>query len=45
MFKYVSDISDLSHSIIENHLEKKIIAIDATLGNGYDTKIGKMYLL
>lgn len=37
MFKYVSDISDLSHSIIENHLEKKIIAIDATLGNGYDT--------
>ena len=37
MFKYVSDISDLSHSIIENHLEKRVVAIDATLGNGYDT--------
>lgn len=37
MFKYVSDISDLSHSIIENNLEKRVVAIDATLGNGYDT--------
>ena len=37
MFKYVSDISDLSHSIIENHLEKRFVAIDGTLGNGYDT--------
>ena len=37
MFKYVSDISDLSHSIIENHLEKKNVVIDATMGNGYDT--------
>ena len=25
MFKYVSDISDLSHSIIENNLENKDI--------------------
>ena len=37
MFKYVSDISDLSHSIIENNLEKRVVAIDGTLGNGYDT--------
>lgn len=37
MFKYVSDISDLSHSIIKNNLEKRVVAIDATLGNGYDT--------
>lgn len=37
MFKYVANISDLSHHIIENFLENKDVAIDATLGNGYDT--------
>ena len=37
MFKYVSDISVLSHYIIDNFLENKNIAIDATLGNGYDS--------
>ena len=26
MFNYVSDISDLSHSIIENNLEKSVVA-------------------
>ena len=37
MFKYVGNISDLSHYIIENFVENKKVAIDATLGNGYDT--------
>lgn len=37
MFKYVSDISDLSHNIIDNYLENRVIAIDGTLGNGFDT--------
>ncbi|MBE6048300.1 MAG: rRNA methylase [Clostridium sp.] len=37
MFKYVADISIISHSIIENFLENKNCAIDATLGNGHDT--------
>lgn len=37
MFKYVADISDLAHHIIKNFLNKKIVAIDATLGNGHDT--------
>lgn len=37
MFKYVGNISDLSHYIIKNFLENKNLAIDATLGNGYDT--------
>lgn len=37
MFKYVGDISKISHYIIEQFLENKNIAIDATLGNGYDT--------
>lgn len=36
MFKYVSDISELSHDIISKYLDEKKIAIDATLGNGYD---------
>lgn len=37
MFKYVGDINIVTHSIIQNFLEDKAIAIDATLGNGYDT--------
>lgn len=37
MFKYVGDISKISHYIIDEFLENKNIAIDATLGNGYDT--------
>lgn len=37
MFKYVADISNLSHFIITNYLENKNIAIDGTLGNGFDT--------
>ena len=36
MFKYVSDVSLLSHSIIKEYIEDKIVAVDATLGNGYD---------
>lgn len=36
MFKYVSDVSILAHNIIKSYVENKIIAIDATLGNGYD---------
>ena len=34
MFRYVSDISELSHDIISRYLDKKNVAIDATLGNG-----------
>ena len=37
MFKYVADISIISHAIIKNFLENKKCAIDATLGNGHDT--------
>lgn len=37
MFKYVGNISDLSHYIIKDFVPNKKVAIDATLGNGYDT--------
>lgn len=37
MFKYVGDISLISHYIVKEFLKNKDIAIDATLGNGYDT--------
>lgn len=48
MFNYVGDISKISHYIIDNFLENKDIAIDCTLGNGYDTdflkeKFNKVY--
>ena len=36
MFKYVSDVSLLSHNIIKEYITTKDIAVDATLGNGYD---------
>lgn len=36
MFKYVGDISELSHNIITQYVENKSVAIDCTLGNGYD---------
>ncbi|WP_311734363.1 hypothetical protein [Clostridium chauvoei] len=38
MFKYVADISELSHHIIKTFLVNKKIAIDGTLGNGYDSE-------
>ncbi len=37
MFKYVGNISDLSHYIIKDFIDNKKVAIDGTLGNGYDT--------
>lgn len=37
MFKYVADISKLAHFIINEFLEEKFVAIDGTLGNGFDT--------
>lgn len=37
MFKYVGDISEISHYIIDSFLENKNIAVDGTLGNGHDT--------
>lgn len=37
MFKYVGDISEIAHYVIENFLNNKEIAVDATLGNGHDT--------
>lgn len=36
MFKYVSDVSILSHNIIKEYVENKNVAVDATLGNGHD---------
>lgn len=36
MFKYVSDVSILAHNIISEYVENKDVAVDATLGNGYD---------
>lgn len=36
MFKYVSAVSILSHNIIKEYVKNKNVAIDATLGNGYD---------
>ncbi|WP_244833609.1 class I SAM-dependent methyltransferase [Clostridium sp. BJN0001] len=37
MFKYVSDISEIAHYIIDNFEESRNVAVDATLGNGHDT--------
>ncbi len=37
MYRYVGNISDLSHYIIKDFVLNKEVAIDATLGNGYDT--------
>ena len=36
MFKYVSDVSILSHNIIKVYNPEIDVAIDSTLGNGYD---------
>lgn len=41
MFKYVGDISNLSHYIINNFCMNKGLAVDATLGNGHDTNFLK----
>lgn len=37
MFRYVSDVSNLSHYIIKNFCQNFDYAVDATLGNGHDT--------
>ncbi|OFI07773.1 16S rRNA m(4) methyltransferase [Clostridium acetireducens DSM 10703] len=37
MFNYVKDVSSISHYIISKFCLNTEIAIDATLGNGYDT--------
>ena len=36
MFNLVKDISSISHDIILKYVENKDIALDCTLGNGYD---------
>lgn len=36
MFKCVSDVSNIYHSMIDSFIKEGNIAIDATLGNGYD---------
>lgn len=43
MFRYVGDISEITHSIIKEFLLNKNIAIDATLGNGHDTDFLSSY--
>ena len=37
MFKYITDFTNLAHDIIDKYLKNKEIAIDCTLGNGFDT--------
>lgn len=37
MFKYIGDISKITHYIIDTFLENRNTAIDGTLGNGHDT--------
>lgn len=37
MFKYITNVSNLSHHIIKNFCNNFNIAVDATLGNGHDT--------
>lgn len=36
MFKYLGNITDLSHHIIKNFIDNKVVALDGTLGNGGD---------
>jgi hypothetical protein len=43
MFRYVSDVSSLSHYIIKNFCGSFDIAVDATLGNGHDTDFLKAH--
>ncbi|MCM8710667.1 class I SAM-dependent methyltransferase [Clostridium sp. SYSU_GA19001] len=48
MFKYVGDISKIAQNIISFYCSNFNIAVDATLGNGYDTdflceKFNKVY--
>lgn len=48
MFKYVGNVTDLSHDIISKYCTDFQIAVDETLGNGYDTdflitKFSKVY--
>ncbi|MGL4912721.1 MAG: tRNA (mnm(5)s(2)U34)-methyltransferase [Romboutsia sp.] len=37
MYRYIDEISKIAQGIIEKYIENKSIAIDCTLGNGYDT--------
>lgn len=37
MYNYVNDVSTISHTIISSGVKNCVTAIDATLGNGYDT--------
>lgn len=37
MFTYTADFSSLTHYIIKNFIKEKKVAIDCTLGNGFDT--------
>lgn len=36
MFKYVGDISKIAHNIIKSYSENNNVALDGTLGNGFD---------
>ena len=37
MFNYTADFSSLTHYIVKTFVKEKKVAIDATLGNGFDT--------
>lgn len=43
MYSYVKDVSSLCHNIIKNYCSNFEVAIDATLGNGYDTDFLSSY--
>ncbi len=37
MFKYITNVNRLSHSVISLYSPGFEVAVDCTLGNGYDT--------
>ena len=36
MYKYIGDISEIAHNIISTYVKNRNIAVDCTLGNGFD---------
>jgi len=36
MYKYVGDISEIAHNILNTYVKEKNVAVDCTLGNGFD---------
>lgn len=36
MYKYVGDVSEIAHNLVNTYVKDKNIAVDCTLGNGFD---------